>query len=330
MFSKILDYLNNLNVRQVLTLAGVAALLMFLVVYIFLTNFVAKEEEETSKTIPERPRVTTVVVAKSDIAPRTTISDNMVQIKEVPSDSVPNGAVTSLSEVIDSPARITILAGDIITKRKLYQDSQQAGFVGSIPPDCRAVSINVNNVTGVAGFAKPGDYVDLLLVENTDVGVTTSIILQNILLLSINQNMDRNEIETGDDGQKNSKAAVNNPSIATLALRPQEALMLVSAVKLGDIYLMLRPTRPLENYVDVVDFTLNSAKTPPQKETPAPAPAPSKPIEQPKPESKPEEKERKVEIIYGDELIQKYEAGTENFTPDAEKVNINEKTVNNQ
>ena len=320
MFSKILDYLNNLNVRQVVTLAGIAAVLMFLVIYIFLTNFVEKEVEETKKIIPERPRVTTVVVAKSDIAPRAIISENMVQLKEVPSESVPSGAVTSISEVVDTPARITILAGDIVTKRKLYKDVQQAGFVGAIPPDCRAISINVNSITGVAGFAKPGDYVDMLLVENNEYGATTSIILQNVLLLSINQSMDRNEIETNDDGQKNSKAAVNNPSIATLALRPNDALKLVSAAKLGDIYLMLRPPKPLEMYVGDIDYTLNSVNKPPKKETPAPAPAPVKPVEQPKPkqEEKPVEQERKIEIIYGDaDPIQK----SVSTNADNEKVN---------
>ena len=318
MFSKILDYLNNLNVRQVVTLAGIAAVLMFLVIYIFLTTFVEKEVEETKKIIPERPRVTTVVVAKSDIAPRAIISESMVQLKEVPSESVPSGAVTSISEVVDTPARITILAGDIVTKRKLYKDVQQAGFVGAIPPDCRAISINVNSITGVAGFAKPGDYVDMLLVENNEYGATTSIILQNVLLLSINQSMDRNEIETNEEGQKNSKAAVNNPSIATLALRPNDALKLVSAAKLGDIYLMLRPPKPIEMYVGDIDYTLNSVNKPPKKETPAPAPV--KPVEQPQPkqEEKPVEQERKIEIIYGDaEPIQK----SVSTNADNEKVN---------
>ena len=319
MFSKILDYLNNLNVRQVLTLAGVAALLMFIVIYVFLTNFVEKEEAEVKQIIPERPRVTTVIVAKSDISPHTTIVENMVQLKEIPSDTVPNGAITSVSQVVDRPARITILAGDVITRRKLYDDSQQAGFIGSIPPDCRAISINVNNVTGVAGFAKPGDYVDLLLVEGNDGSATTSIILQNVLLLSINKTMNRNDIETEGDEEK-ARAAIDNPSIATLALRPQEALRLVSSAKLGDIYLMLRPSKPIENYVDASDFTLNSSKKP-KEEKPAPAPAPTPaPVEQPKVETPPVEQERKIEIIYGDESTEQPIKNDTDRKPADEKV----------
>lgn len=306
LFSRILDYLNNLNVRQVLMLAGSAAVLMFVVLYVFLTRFANVENENAPTTITvDLPRVTTVVVAKSDIAPRVNISESMVQIKEIPSDTVPSGAITSLSEVLDKPARINILAGDIITKRKLYLSSEQSGFVGAIPPECRAVSINVNNITGVAGFAKPGDYVDLLLVENNDIGATTSIILQNILLLSINQSMDRNEIETDGDGKKNPNAAISSPSIATLALRPQEALKLVSAAKLGDIYLMLRPSKPTDMYVNEIDYTLISSNAPPKKEeTPAPVTPVQQPVEPAKPvETPPADTTPKFEIIYGDEIV---------------------------
>ena len=317
LFSRILDYLNNLNVRQVLMLAGIAAVLMFVVLYIFLTKFASVENENVTPTTitVEVPQVSTVVVAKSDIAPRVTISENMVEVKEVPADSVPSGAITSLSEVLDKPARINILAGDIITKRKLYLSSEQSGFVGAIPPDCRAVSINVNNVTGVAGFAKPGDYVDLLLVEKNDSTATTSIILQNILLLSVNQNMDRNEIETDNEGGKNSNAAISSPSIATLALRPQEALKLVSAAKLGDIYLMLRPSKPTDMYVDSIDYTLISSNAPPKKEETSAPVTPPQPVEPAKPvETPPANTTPKFEIIYGDEVI----SDNDNKSPNAE------------
>ena len=299
MFSKILDYLNNLNARQVLILAGAAAVMMFAAIYIFLTNFVEKEVPVSIPVPVEQPRVTTVVVAKSDIAPRTVIRENMVQFKEIPQDSVPAGAVTSIADAVDCPARITILAGDIITQRKLYKDESQAGFVGLIPPDCRAVAINVNDVTGVAGFAKPGDHVDLMLVEKGDDSATTNIILQNILLLSINQSMDRSDFETNAEGDKNHGQAINSPTIATFALRPHEVLRLVSASKLGEIYLMLRPEHPIDNYVDNIDYKVISANAKPKvEETP-------KVAETPKVETPPEEKKaKKFVIIQGDEITQ--------------------------
>ncbi|MBQ7630808.1 MAG: hypothetical protein IJS81_11460, partial [Selenomonadaceae bacterium] len=92
------------------------------------------------------------------------------------------------------------------------------------------------------------------------------------------------------------------------------------AAKLGDIYLMLRPSKPIENYVDASDFTLNSSKKP-KEEKPAPAPAPTPaPVEQPKVETPPVEQERKIEIIYGDESTEQPIKNDTDRKPADEKV----------
>ena len=44
MFSKLLDVLNDLKPRQLLMLAGTAALLMFVVVYLAMTSLTEKKE----------------------------------------------------------------------------------------------------------------------------------------------------------------------------------------------------------------------------------------------------------------------------------------------
>ena len=290
MISKILKYLNNLNIRQVLILAGVAAGLMFAAIYLFLNAYTAKEIEQVREEEREEKSVLkTVVVAKTDIAPRIKIKEDMLEVKEMPEENVPSDAITGKEEILEKPAKVTILAGDVITSRKIYKSEEQTGFVGTIPPDCRAISIHVNDITGVAGFAKAGDHVDLMLVENDGTSATSNIILQNVLLLSINQNMER---EKADE-----QSAIENPSIVTVALRPHEALKLISAAKLGDIYLMLRPARPLENYVEGMEYKIISAKAAAEEVKPDPK-------EEVVPESKEEEQKKAViEIIEGAQLM---------------------------
>lgn len=297
MISRIFKYLNNLTGRQVLLLAGIAALMMFAAIYAFLSFYASKEAALVKEVGSDaKPKMMSVVVAKSDIAPRIKIREDMLEVKDIPVEDLPGGVISDKGEIIDRHAKITILAGDVITSRKLYKNNEQIGFVGTIPPDCRAISIHVNDVTGVAGFAKPGDYVDLLLVENDSVSATTNVILQNVLLLSINQSMDRGEVEI--EGE--NKEAFDNPSIVTLALRPHEALKLVSASKLGDIYLMLRPVRPLETYVEGIEYKVISANAPaPQENPPAVNPEPSE--QEPLQES--EKPKAVIEIIQGDQLM---------------------------
>ena len=245
MFEKLIRWLNDLNPRQLLILAGVVVLLMFGTVYFFLSWWIAGKDDE--KKIEEPPvqvavEMKSVVVAKKDIPPLTMIKAEMLETKEVAEDLVPQGAITDISEATGISAKTEIFAGDVVTMRKLLEDSKQLTFVGSIPADCRAVSISVNEITGVDGFAKPGDKVDLLLVETYEKrSATASLLLQDVLLLSINKNMG-SQNENSSAEKKNSGEVV--PSTATFALRPDDVLKLVSASKLGEIYLSLRPKHP--------------------------------------------------------------------------------------
>ena len=324
MFSKLLNILNDMPPRQILMLSGGVAVVIFAVVFSFLsfwknTEQPAEEAVTVNKSVSE---MVNVVAAKSDIPPRTMIKDNMVQLKEVSAELVPEGAIKNVSEVLNTPARTTIFAGDVITNQKIYADMSQAGFVGAIPADCRAVSIDVNGVTSVDGFAKPGDYVDLLLVEKDDKSATTNVLLQNILLLSINQNMNAG---TSSEGNENSNTtAISNPSIATLALKPEEALQLISASKLGEIYLMLRPFKPKDMYVDDLEYTAVSSNAQQSYNEPAPA-VPAQPVQPavsatvplpvasvpstnpPIPLQPNRLEEKKIEIIQGDQIVQKRE-----------------------
>lgn len=303
MFQRLLDKLNNLSSKQLLAIAGVAAVLMFGAIYTGMT-LLAKEDEQPP--LPPQPVIekVAVVVAKNNIHPRTRIQESMLQIKELPAEIVPEGAIKSFTDVVNVQVKVSIFAGDILTIQKVFAESSDEGFTGSIPADCRAVSISVNDITGVAGFAKPGDRVDLLLVEKGKYSATTNLLLQNVPLLSVNQDagggipVDKNGVPTG---------AIANPSIATFALRPEEALKLISAAKLGEIYISLRPAKPQRTYVEPMEYTLESIEAPKPEPVREPAPVipsnpapqiptvPAAPVEPPTP---------KIEIIAGDQVVQ--------------------------
>ena len=316
---KFFDWLSNLRPRQLLALAGVAAIIIFFLMYIALTmlsggsrNAPPPEEVEQQQTTEENQtpeiKMVNVVVAAGNIEPRSMLVSNLLETQEMPENMVPQDAVTDIAEVANKPARERIYKGDVITHAKVYQNAAMAGFVGSIPPDCRAVSISINDITGVSGFAKPGDYVDVLLIEAESNKVTSRLLLQDVLLLSINQNMgvrnsdnsnnnnDNNNNNNNNDPSVNPETtAIANPTMATLALRPEEVMMLVSATKLGDIYLMLRPLVPQNDYITGAQYVLESVKTPAKTETPSTTPAQT-PAQQ-APDAIPAE--NKIEIIYG-------------------------------
>ena len=300
MFTKFVNFVNDLRPQQLILLAAVCGVLMFGLFY--MTLKVAAPEEK-AEVVPDKAatvEMVKVVVAKQNIPVRTRIQESMLQLKEMPASAVPEGAIKDFSAILNEPARVSIFAGDVLTQQKLFGERSDEGFLGTIPPDCRAVSISVNNITGVAGFAKPGDFVDLLLVENDNYSATTNILLQNVPLLSINQSMSASVTDNGSE-------AISNPTIATFALRPADALKLISAAKMGEIYMMLRPFKPQNMYVGEMEYTIESVRKPAPKPEPEPRqqPVPQIPNQPVPPVTKPVEP--KIDIIVGDEVAQKSE-----------------------
>ena len=274
MHKRLVNWLSGLQPRQLMILATSVALIVFAVAYTLLSH--VGGADEAKKNVPA-VATKNVVVAKANISQKTILRKEMLQVKSLPESLVPPNAVTSIDKLTNRMTKTAIFAGDVITEQKVYSAAEKGGFVGAIPPDCRAVSININDVTGVAGFAKPGDYVDVILVEKGEQAALSSILLQNVLLLSINDNMESSESvegtdeegsekennddknkgnnknskkgKKGKDGGNSSSQAIANPTIATLALKPDEVLQLISASKLGEVYLTLRPDKPKNMYV---------------------------------------------------------------------------------
>lgn len=315
MFDRLVRWLNDLNPRQLLILAGFVMLLMFSVIYIFLSWWTAGNDEEKNIEESVAVEMRTVITAKTDIPPMTAIKSEMLETKELAENLVPKDAMTDTAEVINFFSKTEIFAGDVITGRKISAGSEQTTFVGTIPADCRAVSISVNEITSVDGFAKPGDKVDLLLVETCEnQSATATVLLQDVLLLSINKNMEKSGKVSESGGDKKTTVAVENPSTATFALRPDEILKLVAATKLGEIYLTLRPAKPAVRYSDKTDYTIDSFNAGKQKqETPQPATVPQTvapsvielpPIPQTAPKFETVPDVNKFEIIQGDKIVQ--------------------------
>ena len=184
----------------------------------------------------------------------------MVELREVPTSMVADDTVKDIGDIVDKPAKVEIFKDDIISNRKVLTDIKMVGFTGEIPPECRAISIGITDITGVAGFAKAGDYVDIMLIAKGDDKMTGRIILQDVLLLAVNKiSADRSGIakgdgkNTGDKGDKKqdgvnetiaAQEAMTELATATVAVLPEDALKLITEAQEGTLYLALRPYKP--------------------------------------------------------------------------------------
>lgn len=287
------DLSEKITYRHWVLLAGAASLILGLLVFAGLNGMGANEEAKPVNTIH-------VVVAKQDIAPKTIIKESMVELREVPASMVSDDAVREVSDIINKPAKVEILKDDIISTRKVLMDITMAGFTGDIPPECRAISIAITDVTGVAGFAKPGDYVDVMLIAKGDEKMTGRIVLQDVLLLAINKTAEQKQNAVGDGSsgdtkktgdsadsknqsdKKNADAAkdeaISDLATATLAVLPEDALKLITEAQEGTLYLALRPYKPRDKFTtDTRYIHYSTTKTAKSSGTRTATPAPAAP-----------------------------------------------------
>jgi Flp pilus assembly protein CpaB len=109
------------------------------------------------------PTTGTVVVAKSDIPLSTRISADQVETKEVPLNAVGAGAFADVSQVIGQIARQPVTAGGQITSTTLTGGTSGALLDVDTPPGLRAISVRVDQTSGVGTIIKAGDYVDAIM-----------------------------------------------------------------------------------------------------------------------------------------------------------------------
>ena len=174
-----------------------------------------------------------VVVPKQIIAPKTMITNQMVSIKEIPVELIQPNTAMELNEVVGKISRTELYAEEPVLLSRLHKDNDlEGGLALTIPKGQRALSVAVDDVTGVAGLLRPGDHVDIIATFDSEAEKTTlsSLLLQNIMVLAVGQSL---------DGVQKGEQKVNTQTV-TLSVKPDEATPLTLASERGSVRLMLR------------------------------------------------------------------------------------------
>lgn len=224
-----------------------------------------------------------VVTAKTDIATGTIVNAGMVEMKEFPADLLPPAPATQQEAVVGMVALTPIKAGSPISQKQVAPKHRLSHIV---PPLMRAVTVALDPITGVAGFLKPGDRVDVLATFKVDKGAITKTVLQNVELLATGSEVVAEEIDPETGKPAKSKEYPN----ATLAVLPSDAEKLILAESRGTLRLTLRGAEDT-SYVRTKGVTSRSVigfvppDVPEQKPaaTSAQRPPAPRPVERPAP-----------------------------------------------
>lgn len=185
-----------------------------------------------------------VVVATRDLQIGTRLQPAMLETVSWPVSAPIQSPLHATEQAYDRVINMPILRGEPILVSKLAALGQQGGLSSVLKEGKRAVTVKVNEVVGVAGFALPGNYVDVMAnIPDKDSNPVSKIVLERIQVLAVAQDVASTE---------NKPRVV---SAVTLEVTPQEAEIIDLARSVGSLSLVLR------SQIDVASVeTLGSRK----------------------------------------------------------------------
>lgn len=199
----------------------------------FIYDFLASVEKKMTEGEMQE-----VVIVAQDIAPNTLLAKEMLITKKVAVDYIHPQALRKKDEALGSITLTALVEGEQLLKSKVVSKKDTSkGLAYLIPEGKRAMSIEADEVSGVAGLLTPGDRVDVAAVVGIPdaAGKETShslIVLQDISVLAIGKNLEPKQSK--NDSEKEGKTTV------TLAVTVEEARQLFLASQKGAVRLMLR------------------------------------------------------------------------------------------
>lgn len=177
-------------------------------------------------------RQSKVVVAKKDIGPAIRLMADQLQVANWHQESLPPGSFSRIEELDGRVTSQPIMEGELILDKRLAPRGTVPGLTALLPPNKRAMTVKVDEASGVAGFISPDNRVDVLVtLDKGDYNKdpVSKMVFQNLRVLGTGQ---RIESRTGDKPQV-------VPTV-TLEVTPEEGERLALAAQEGRISLVLR------------------------------------------------------------------------------------------
>lgn len=184
-------------------------------------------------------KATGIAVAAVDVMPGTVLTAEMVKLVDWPSSNLPKGAVGDAKALAGRVVKASLLTGEPLLESRLAPVGSKGGLSALLAPGKRAITVKVNEVVGVSGFAVPGNYVDVLVNTKSGAGngndpMISKIVLERMLVLAVAQEVERDATKPKVVGA------------VTLEATPEQAEALDLARNIGSLSLVLRNQSEVE------------------------------------------------------------------------------------
>ncbi len=220
---------------------------------------------------PPPVKTVNIYVASQPIPIGTTITQDMIGIQPWPEHLVLDGFIHADGgpSIIGEVARAPFQAQEPFLSSKLANPSDPNFLAGSLPKGMRVLTIQTNEIEGIAGFIFPGDHIDVLLTHqiqkwvsppasvggkalapHQEADAVTETLLTNVLVLAVDQHS-----TSSNAVDKNGNLII--PRSISLMVSPTDAQRLRLGAQKGTLTLALRSLQDKES-ADPLTITTSS------------------------------------------------------------------------
>lgn len=198
-----------------------------------------------------------VVATKEPIPPRTKLSEVQVTLRQVPKSILTNREFTAVQDLVGQVTTVQLEPGELILQTRVVAEGNGA-MPYRIPLGHRAITIRIDELTGVAGHPEPGDLVDLILVLPAKApdrpAASSRVLYEGVLVLGKGPALPGGKSAVGVEAAKLTSL--------TLAMVPSASVEVALGEQIGLIKVLLRPALKEDNLGNMVFTETRYLSTP--------------------------------------------------------------------
>ena len=208
------------------------------------------------QVVVEPTNLVTLMVAARDIEAGSMLAETDVMPAKLPPEAAPVGAFGSPSQAANHVAKINLTKGQAITPGLLADDGAGFGVGATLPAGYRAITVDITDTTGVAGFIMPKCKVDVVTTLNIDGKSMAKTVLESVTVLAVGSRI--NPTPPADASAPQQQQQPQSRTV-TLLVKPKDAEKVELATSVGRVRLVLRNGRD-ESVADSEGITLAELK----------------------------------------------------------------------
>lgn len=172
-----------------------------------------------------------VVTATKNIAPGQVINASDLALRSIAAEDAPEGTFVAVEHVQGRVAATQMVAGQPVLKALLAPEGMEAGLQALIPEGMRAITIEVNEFSGLAGMIRPGAIVDVMsTLQGSGEDAMARTIVQGVRVTAVGQRVSALEEQDEEAGPARSVTLLVTPEqaekieLAAVTSRPRLVL----------------------------------------------------------------------------------------------------------